>query len=624
MKKNNIEPKVLLLQMWFGPIPEYFKYHLATTRDLEGFDFLIITDDLSFQVDAQNYRVVNFTAEDFVIRFFQKTGRAAGLRFQKKASDFKICLADIFSEYCEGYTHVGFYDIDTLFSKMNRVREELVNDWDFITLADEIYADRLNGPLVIFKNEPNLVKAYQTEKCYFDLENSDKTDCDEKSYSDHIIQNYRVKKIWACRNLDPKTHGLIEYHCKWQNGNLTSMGRDLEQYHFYNKDTTKFVQLDDNTILAAYNKTLVKDFYWVTCFTENYTSIGENMLRSIVRHSNRPCLVYTVNFDWAIPDDLLASEQFLVRRFDLTKDKMNRLDRNSYMNAKPLYLIDAIDFLPDAKFIYVDADSSITASADQLRDKFSDLDNYPLINSHTHDDILVRVNGEWINSLQILLSQMNVERTAYPRRKCNLMLFDSRSLWFFKEQIGLFDEHIDSQPNIFALHDEDSANAILSKYRLTKGLPVIDIEEVWDLDLSKYSSYSYSVSENSKNSILPTGPNQVAIFHQLKSQEAFDQINNYYGKSVICQDEIIIKYENSSFIWQRNVPEVKSKIPELLDFIIYGETGNQIFKLENQRFRDYWVFCVWNLPLNPGLYPTQIVDSNSGRILYSEILQIKG
>lgn len=624
MTAVKIEPRVLMIQLWFGSIPDYFKYHLITTENLEGFDFLIITDDPSFSVEAQNYRVINLSKSDFERRFFEKTGVEIKLEHSKKASDFKICLADLFSEYCEGYSHVGFYDIDTLFSKMNRVKAELYEDWDFITLADTTYADRLNGPFVVFRNKEPLRKAYQTDDCLADLANPNKTDCDENSYSRYVIDRFSVKKIWNCRNVDHSSHLRIEYHCEWRDGNLTAMGRDLEQYHFYHKEKTKFIQPNDSVVLAAYNKTLVNDFYWITGFTSNYLDIGIGLLRSIIKYSNRPCLVYTIDFDWAPPADLIASEQLIIRRFDLVKEGMNHGNRNSFMNAKPLYLIDAIDFLPNAKFVYVDSDAAITVCGDSIKDYFSELEGYPLINSHTHDHILIRANDELINSLDILLGQMNVPRTVYPRRKCNMMLFDSRSLWFFNEQLRLFDKYSGLVPNIFALHDEDSANAILSKYRLTKGLPVIDIEETTDVDLSRYNSYSYAISENSESTVFPSNVNQIAIFHQLKNVKDFDGVDQNYGESVLRQEEIVLKYENLCFSWERNAYHVKDRIPSEIDFIIYNANEEIIFTLKNQRFRNYWTFCVWSLPIGPGLYPTRAIDSRTGRILYSDILQITG
>ena len=41
----------------------------------------------------------------------------------------------------------------------------------------------------------------------------------------------------------------------------------------------------------------------------------------------------------------------------------------------------------------------------------------------------------------------------------------------FQEQLEMYEKHKNSQPGIFALHDEDSANVILSKYKLKTGRP---------------------------------------------------------------------------------------------------------------------------------------------------------
>jgi hypothetical protein len=612
----------LMIQVWFGKIPEYFKYHFNTTRDLPGFDFLVVTDDLDFNVDAQNYRILRMPKEEFAEKFFRKTGRFVNLENSKKVSDFKICFGDLFSDQAKGYSHIGFYDIDTLFSKMNRVKEAMQENWDLITLADVGYSDRLNGPLVIMKNRPELLRAYRIPACYADLTNPNKTDCDENSYSRHVCSNFNVKKIWNCRNSDPFNGSKNEYYAMWNDGELFSRGESIEQYHFYHKHRTKFVESKNSCILAAYDKTILSDFYWVTGFTESYSQIGEELVRSIIKYSNMKCLVYSIDFDWDMPADFLASEQITSRRFNLTKAGMDNKTHRSFMNAKPLYLIDAVEFLPHARFAYIDSDAAITANADSIQKYFQNLSNYPLINSHTHDDILVRVNGEMVNSLEILLNKMEAGRTVYPRRKCNLMIFDRRSKWFFEEQIDLYDKYAESDPNIFAVYDEDSANAILSKYSLFEGLPVVDIEETRTLDLRKYQSYSYAVTPNSESAIIPADANQIIAFHQLKSKKDFVEVEENYGQSVISQDEIVLTYDNNCVSWQKNMHTIKTAIPDKVDFILYNRDYSELFKLIGQSFKEYWTFCVWDLPIEPGLYPTKIIDSNTGRVLYSDVLEI--
>ena len=35
--------KVVLIQVWFGKIPDYFWYHYETTKDVYGLDFILFT-----------------------------------------------------------------------------------------------------------------------------------------------------------------------------------------------------------------------------------------------------------------------------------------------------------------------------------------------------------------------------------------------------------------------------------------------------------------------------------------------------------------------------------------------------------------------------------------------------
>jgi hypothetical protein len=616
--------RALMIQAWFGKIPTYFKYHLATTKDLKNFDFLIITDDLQFKVEAKNYRVIYMTLQQFSERFTEATGVSINLTDPKKVSDFKICLADLFSKECLGYSHVGFYDIDTLFSEMRQTREAMVGDWDFITLADEVHADRINGPFTIMRNRPDLRAAYRTPECFADLTSPAKVDCDEHTYSRLVCAKYKVKKIFDCRNLNSEVGGKLEYHCIWQNGHLFSKGRELEQHHFYHKNTTRFVEIGDDTLAIGYNKIIANDFVWITGFDKAYAKIAEGLIRSIYKYSNRPCLVYSINFDWAIPADLFVSGQFIVKRLDLENADLDSAERNTdVVNYKPLYMIDAIKTLPNSKFAFIDADCSITANADSVRDYLPGLENYPLLNCHTHDDIIVYSGDKTFNSLETLLRRMGFQRTVYPRRKANFMIFDKRSEWFFHEQIDLYEQHKHKEPWIFALQDEDSANALLSKYEFKKSLPVIDIEETWSLDLSKYSNYSFGMGSTSDRSSIPTHPNQVIAFHQVKKPEDFAGIDANYGKTVIPQEEMVVEYRDRKLTWQRNSYHPSDEIPQFVDFIVYAGNYKEIYSLRNQTFRGYWFFCINDITLSSGIHPVKIVDSHTGRVLHSDLIEIQ-
>jgi hypothetical protein len=96
-------------------------------------------------------------------------------------------------------------------------------------------------------------------------------------------------------------------------------------------------------------------------------------------------------------------------------------------------------------------------------------------------------------------------------------IFDKNSKWFFEEQIELFHQYKGTRQGIFALHDEDSANLLLNKYNYTKCLPLVDMEEIPNIDMEKFHNYSYSAASVSSNLVLPKHENDVLVFHGFKN-----------------------------------------------------------------------------------------------------------
>jgi len=48
--------RVALIQLWFGPIPDYFQYHLETIKNINLIDFFFFTDqDLDIKQDNFHY-----------------------------------------------------------------------------------------------------------------------------------------------------------------------------------------------------------------------------------------------------------------------------------------------------------------------------------------------------------------------------------------------------------------------------------------------------------------------------------------------------------------------------------------------------------------------------------------
>jgi hypothetical protein len=291
-------------------------------------------------------------------------------------------------------------------------------------------------------------------------------------------------------------------------------------------------------------------------------------------------------------------------------------------------MLDVIDFLPNKNFIFIDSDVYLTTSSDDFGRYFNDLGDYPLINQHSHDKLYLCniIKGEeWTSTVDILAEATNTEVTVFPRRKTNVMLFDENSKWFFQEQIQMYDEYKDSRPGIFTLHDEDSANVILSKYNLHKSLHLCDIEESSNINMSKFTdmNHPFHMTGLSEYLILPNHQNDVFCFHGLKHNWQYDNIQNDYGNSVIDCEEILVYYKDNTISFEKNSFLTTKKINENVDFVVKKINGEIVTTLPNQNIFHYWLFFISDIHLTDKTYIIEIIGTNSGIKIYNNLLEIK-
>tara|TARA_R110000751_G_scaffold149069_2_gene253970 strand:- start:5 stop:1066 length:1062 start_codon:yes stop_codon:yes gene_type:complete len=350
---------------------------------------------------------------------------------------------------------------------------------------------------------------------------------------------------------------------------------------------------------------------------------------SINNYSNRKCVIYSINFDYKIPNKFLTSKQFIFKRINIKPGKKDKKGRDqNIISCKPKLMVDVIEFLPNKKFVFIDSDIYLTVTSDDICKHFNELENYPLINQHNHDTLYLNnlIDGEqWTDTVGILSKATNIKVCVYPRRKTNIMLFDEKSKWFFEEQLKIYDQYKDSRPGIFALHDEDSANIILSKYNLQKSIPLCDVEESSNIDISKFTdmNHPFHMTGISNSVVLPQHKNDIFCFHGLKDDNQYNNIKNDYNNSVIDCEEILITYKDNTIFFTKNSFLTTKQINENVDFIIKTIDSKILYTLNNQNLFQYNTFYISDLNLNGGLYVIEIVKTNSKEKIYNNLIKMK-
>lgn len=612
-----------------GKVPDYFWFHYETTKNLKNIDFLFVTDDISLILDSPNYKIVysNLHHVENILR--GKTKLDISLSDPKKISDIRAALGDMYEEYLESYSHFAIYDIDTLFGDINKWIEPYIEKYDVISFGDEKYHNRLCGPFILMRNDEKIRKLYLVDKnSYVDsLNKTWITAWEEHQFNDLIKQNFLYKIIYDSVNVETENGGKISFESYWTGGKLFVGNQEKMLFHFYRKNGTTLKKIG-NIITTHHKKILLDDFLWVVHFTENYEDLLPHLIESIKKYSNRKCVLYSINYTPKFIYKLQTeSNQFIFRRIDIPSgDKDTRGRDTNILSSKPIILMDAIENFPNRKFVHIDTDIYLTTNSDTIPKYFKYLSNYPLMNSHIHDVMYVsnvNPNEEWTSPLHILLEEMGETNTiVYPRKKCNVIVFDEKCKWFLEEQMYLYNKYKNTKNGIFLFHDEDSANALLTKYQFTDALPLIDMEESYNLNMEKIYNYSYNMTSISPYVKLPKNTNDFLFFHGFKHKEDYIKIEKDYGVSVLSCDDMSIEYKNNTILFYRNSFLTHKKIEDKVDFLIYDSDNLIVSSLCDQELLNYSLFYISDIFLSQGEYSVEIVKSQSKKRVYKNILKV--
>lgn len=620
------QKKILLINSWFGPIPEYYKFHEKTMQyQSENIDMLFFTDQyLPKNTLSDNYRVHKISEDNVKYRFFVKSGKKYEGTIVGKTSLMKLMFLnnffDDFVDYSK-YDYVGIYDTDTLFNNIYEWIEPYLGKKDFISIGGGVNHERLSGPFCIFRNKKQILNLFDTQEYFENVLN------ENVNYLEHNIDQYaksvdNVEIIQHTQNVEHETSKII-FEAEWSGGKLYCNNKEILVHHFYRKRDTQ-LNFVGNCIISRYKKNLEEDFYWVTSFDRNYEKHALSLIQTIEKFSSRKCILFSVNYEPDFKHSL--SEQFIVRRIDLPQGKKDSKGRDyNFLVCKPLVDIECIKIFSNGKFVHIDTDVLLTLNSDNVINHLPKLENYPLYNSHTHDELIIPtgINDQWVNPIRILADQTGDPIRVYPRRKTNIYLFDKRSKWFFEEQMCIFKKYYETAPYILHFHDEDTANIIINRHNYRNNLPLVDIEESETLDIKKYESYSYNFDNPFSDGLqLPKKIDDILIFHGVKDTDKQQRIIKNYSNTVLNYDDIIT-YVKEDKIWFEKNSTLKGKQIELLvDFAIYYE-GNLIGEFKNQEIYNYWYFFISNLTFNKGIYTCTIRETSTTRLIYKKIFKIQ-
>lgn len=601
-----------------GEIPGYFWHHYETTKNNPYIDFVFFTNQ-EIDLDAENYKVIKCDFAFIENLLVTKTGHSIKITNNKKCCDLKASFGDIFQDYTNGYDYWGCYDIDTLFGDINKYVIPNLYNYDVITIGNDKFHNRISGPFCIFKNQPQINKLYDCQE-FVECFRHEFVDCFEEGVlNSKMVGNYSILVLNDI-NCETDNGGKNTYNAIWKGGKVFSNEKEIFLYHFIRKNKTEFSRIG-NIITAQYDKKYLEDFYWVVSFTKDFEHMFIGLFESLRKYSNRKCIVYSINYDFIPPQEFLNSEQIILRRLDIDTTQKDFKGRDiNIITSKPLINLDVLKMFPHGRFVTIDADIYLTTNSDDISKYFNQLENYPLINSHVFDTVYLKNivdYEEWTSPLHILASEMKITLKYFPRRKTNVLLFDKNSEWFFKEQMLIYSQYKNTKQGILALHDEDTANAILNKYNLSKSLPLVDTEDLDNINFEHIRNYNFS-----PNLRKPETKNDILFFHGVKTKERFEAIKNDFGNSVIDSEEFYITYNEGRFNFEKNSFLTTKKIKEIVSFKIYNTNQDLIFDLSGRNIKHYFLFYVDSIFLPKGKYIIKITEDDDNYCIFRDIIEI--
>jgi hypothetical protein len=188
----------------------------------------------------------------------------------------------------------------------------------------------------------------------------------------------------------------------------------------------------------------------------------------------------------------------------------------------------------------------------------------------------------------------------------------------------IYNKYKNTEEGIFSLHDEDTINVMFSKYKMDKCLPLCDVERTNQISIEESIKNSdFFSSDISQNVILPKHTNDIISFHQLKTQEEFDDIKDNYSNSVIDCEEVLVTYSNNTIFFTKNSFFTNKIIDENVNFVVKNLKGDIITRLNNQNLFHYFTFYISNIFLTDELYIIEIVKTNSKGKIYNNLIKIK-
>ena len=127
--------QILIICIYIGELPWYFKFFLKSCSFNKDIDFLILCDqDMTSKGISNNIKIKRYDLQDFKKDVHRSLNINTPIQNGYKLCDFKPAYGYIFSRYIEGYDFWGYCDIDVIFGNIRAfITENILSSEVFTT-----------------------------------------------------------------------------------------------------------------------------------------------------------------------------------------------------------------------------------------------------------------------------------------------------------------------------------------------------------------------------------------------------------------------------------------------------------------------------------------------------------
>lgn len=155
------EYKICLIYPYFGKMPWYFRFFVASCKSNPSIDFIIFTDCRIDEKLPENIKVHYTTLQEVEQLASINIGFEVNIPRPYKLCDFKPAYGVIFENVIKDYDFWGHGDLDVIFGNIrNFITDDILDNYDVIAVREEY----VTGFFTLFRNIPFINRLYEQSK----------------------------------------------------------------------------------------------------------------------------------------------------------------------------------------------------------------------------------------------------------------------------------------------------------------------------------------------------------------------------------------------------------------------------------------------------------------------------